>query len=284
MGVGDIGAMHDLVRRERKCKADVDGRGAGRINDAGMDGRPGSDFYGSWKQRRRDRISISDGAWIRAGAYNADDDGTSWADGMRGDGVGVRDVGAVYDGRTGSERHCHNCGDGRTARRVNEYGGVDGQWNDERHNTQQHWRDGIDVGDGAWVEYGAGIVYGTGAGGYDGMRGDGVGVGDVGAVPCGTWGAGDPAGGDDGGRSWRKRDAGMVGGPCRAERDATTEPSGDGVDVDDGAWGGPGARDVYGKDARRAYGMRGDGVGVGDVGEVHDWAGGSGHTTGGDDG
>ena len=104
MGVGDIGAMHDLVRRERKCKADVDGRGAGRINDAGMDGRPGSDFYGSWKQRRRDRISISDGAWIGAGAYNADDDGTSWADGMRGDGVGVGYVNEVQVG-TPIERH-----------------------------------------------------------------------------------------------------------------------------------------------------------------------------------
>ena len=126
--------------------------------------------------------SISDGAWIRAGAYNADDDGTSWADGMRGDGVGVRDVGAVYDGRTGSERHCHNCGDGRTARRVNEYGGVDGQWNDERHNTQQHWRDGIGVCDGAWIGAGTDYADVDGPSRADGMRGDGVGVGDVGAV------------------------------------------------------------------------------------------------------
>ena len=92
VGVGDVGTVHDLVRRERKCKADDDGRGAGRINDAGMDCRPGSDLYGSWKQRRRDRISISDGAWIRAGNGGTDGDGSSWADGMRGDRLGVGDI------------------------------------------------------------------------------------------------------------------------------------------------------------------------------------------------
>ena len=116
------------------------------------------------------------------------------------------------------------------------------------------------------------------------MRGDGVGVGDVGEVSGGTWGAGDPAGGDDGGGAGREWDAGMVSGPRGAERDATTEPSGDGIDVGDGAWGKPGPGHVYGDGSGGAYGMRGDGVGVGDIGEVHDWAGCSGHSAGGDDG
>jgi hypothetical protein len=266
VGVGDIGAMHDLVRRERKCKADVDGRGAGRINDAGMDGRPGSDFYGSWKQRRRDRISISDGAWIRAGAYNADDDGTSWADGMRGDGVGVRDVGAVYDGRTGSERHCHNCGDGRTARRVNEYGGVDGQWNDERHNTQQHWRDGIDVGDGAWIRAGAGGADRHGPGRADRVRGDGVGVGDIGAVHDGRPGdARHRRCCADGRGAGREHDGGILDGRREHERGISQQCGGVRLGVGDGAWIRAGTGGADGDGTSRADRMRVDRVGVGDV-------------------
>jgi hypothetical protein len=41
------------------------------------------------------------------------------------------------------------------------------------------------------------------------MRGDGVGVGDVGAVPGGAWCSGDAAGGDDGGR-WEREHVGGV--------------------------------------------------------------------------
>ena len=43
------------------------------------------------------------------------------------------------------------------------------------------------------------------------MRGDGVGVGDVGEVRGGAWGSGDAAGGDDGRGSGREREPGMVG-------------------------------------------------------------------------
>jgi hypothetical protein len=43
------------------------------------------------------------------------------------------------------------------------------------------------------------------------MRGDGVGVGDVGALSCGARGRRDKAGGDDGRGAGRERDAGVVG-------------------------------------------------------------------------
>ena len=53
-----------------------------------------------------------------------------------------------------------------------------GTW-PEHHAKGQRSRDGIDIGDGAWSQHGAGDVHGTGEGGSDRMRGDRVGVGDV---------------------------------------------------------------------------------------------------------
>ena len=101
------------------------------------------------------------------------------------------------------------------------------------------------------------------------MRGDGVGVGDIGEVHGDARGAGDTAAGDDGGGAGRReRDAGVVGGRGGIERDAWTEPSGDRVGVGDGARGEHGACDVHGTGSGGAHGMRGDGVGVGDIGTL----------------
>ena len=93
------------------------------------------------------------------------------------------------------------------------------------------------------------------------MRGDGVGVGDVGEVHGGARGSGDAAGGDDGRGAGRQRDAGMVVdvGSMSVTR---SQPGGDGVGVGDGArvrlglvaytaMGGRGRRD-----ARRRSGSR----------------------------
>ena len=61
----------------------------------------------------------------------------------------------------------------------------------------------------------------------------------------------------------------MVGGRGDDERDGWVESGGDGVGVGDGAWGGDGACEhVHGEGTGGADGMRGDGVGVGDIGEV----------------
>jgi hypothetical protein len=88
------------------------------------------------------------------------------------------------------------------------------------------------------------------------------------------------AGGGDG----RERDAGVVGGRGGIERDAPTEPSGDRVGVGDGARGEHGACDVHGTGSGGAHGVRGDAVGVGDIGEVPGDARSAGDTAGGDDG
>ena len=66
------------------------------------------------------------------------------------------------------------------------------------------------------------------AGGADGMRGDGVGVGDVGAVPGGAWGTGHAAGGDDGWGAGREHEQAMSLWTLGAERDATVNRAGTG--------------------------------------------------------
>ena len=76
----------------------------------------------------------------------------------------------------------------------------------------------------------------------------------------------------------------IFGGRGGLERDASTEPSGDRVGVGDGARGEPGACDVHGAGSGGAHGMRGDGVGVGDIDEVQGDAWSPGDTAAGDDG
>ena len=94
------------------------------------------------------------------------------------------------------------------------------------------------------------------------MRGDGVAVGDVGAVSCGARGWRDKADVDDDRGAWGQRDAGVVGGHCRTEQDASLEPRRHGIGVDYGTrieYGGGGS---YSAGEGGAHGMRGDGVGV----------------------
>jgi hypothetical protein len=145
-------------------------------------------------------------------------------------------------------------------------------------------RDRVGVGDGARGRPGADVVHEHGTGGADGMRGDGVGVGDVSKVQGRTRKNEDAAGGDDG----RGPECILVGGLVSEwpghELYASDEPRGDGVGVGDGARGGPGAGVVHQHGTGGADGMRGDGVGVGDVGEVHSRTWRMGDQAGGDDG
>ena len=107
-----------------------------------------------------------------------------------------------------------------------------------------------------------------------------MGVGDVGEVSGRARGWIDTAGGDDGRGEGRERDTGVVGGWGRVERDASGEPGGVRVGVDDGAWGRHGAGEGDGSHEVGAYGMRGNSLGVGDVSEVHGGARKAGHSTG----
>jgi hypothetical protein len=73
------------------------------------------------------------------------------------------------------------------------------------------------------------------------MRGDGLGVRDIGEVQGDARGAGDTAAGDDCGGAGRKQDSGLVGGRGGIQRDASSERCGQRTGVDNGARCGHGA-------------------------------------------
>jgi hypothetical protein len=202
---------------------------------------------------------------------------------MREDVVGVGDFGAVSCGAR-CRRDTSGGDDGRGAgweRQpdvVHEHGGTE-----QDAASESRWH-GIGVDDSTRIEHGGGGIYSAGSGGTHGMRGDGVAIGDVSAVSCGSRGRRDTSGVDDGRGAGGKRDAGVVGGHCRTEQDAAIEPRRDRVGVDDGTRIEHGDGCAYSAGEGGTHGMRGDGLAVGDVGAVSCWARGRRDTSGGDDG
>ena len=87
---------------------------------------------------------------------------------------------------------------------------VSGRWLGQCDALGKQCGDWFCACDSARVEPWACGFHGDDAVRADGMRGDRVGVGDIGAMLCGDLGAGDAARGDDGRGSRRKRDTGMV--------------------------------------------------------------------------
>jgi hypothetical protein len=202
---------------------------------------------------------------------------------MRGDGMGVGDVSTVSCGAR-DRRDTADGDDGRGAGRNFEPRMVGGHGSNQQDAKIEPRRHRIGVDDGTRIEHGGGGVHGPGEGRAHGMRGDDVAVGDVGAVSCGPRRRRNTAGGHDGRGARGKRDTGVVGGLIRTEQDAADEPGRQRICVDDGTrieYGGGG---VYCKGEGGAHGMRGDGMGVGDVGAVSCWAWGRRDTSGGDDG
>jgi hypothetical protein len=183
--------------------------------------------------------------------------------------VGVGDVGAVPGGAWVSG-HSSDDGDRRGAEREHDGGLVRGRDRHERDGTGQCSCDGVSVGDGTRGRAGAAGIYRSCEDRRDGMRGDGVGVGDVDAVLGILGGHRDAAGGDDGGRAVRERQRHVLVGYGRDERDRTIQQRRNWVSVGDGTRGRAWACFVYSGGADGGDGMRGDGVGVGDVGAVPD--------------
>jgi len=115
------------------------------------------------------------------------------------------------------------------------------------------------------------------------MRGDRVGVGDISEVSGDAWSSGDTASCDDSRAAGREHDTGVVSRHGINERDARAERRGDRAGVDDNTRGEHGTRDIHRADTGGAHGMRGDRVGVGDIGEVSSDAWRSGDTASCDD-
>jgi hypothetical protein len=283
VGVGDIGEVPGDARSAGDAAGDDDSGAAGRQRDAGLvGGRSRSNRDGS-TEPSGDRVGVGDGARGEHGACDVHGTGSGGAHGLRGDGVGVGDIGEV-PGHARSARDTAADDDGRTQGRERDAGVVGGRGGLERDGSTEPSGDRVGVGDGARGEHGACDVHGTGSGGAHGLRGDGVGVGDIGEVPGDARSAGDAAGDDDSGGAGRQRDAGVVNELGRLKRDDATEPSGDRVGVGDGARGEHGACDVHGTGSGGAHGLRGDGVGVGDIGEVSGDARSAGDAAADDDG
>ena len=102
------------------------------------------------------------------------------------------------------------------------------------------------------------------------MRGDGVGVGDVGAVSRGARGRRHAADGDDGGIEGRQHEPGMVSRWGYVESASFVELCRDRRGLDDRVRQQLGDSASHGEGSDGAHGMRGIGLGVGDVGEMQD--------------
>ena len=202
---------------------------------------------------------------------------------MRVDGLGVRDVGEVPGGAS-DRGHPTGVDDGGRARGQRVAGMVFGHSRSEHGTSREPGRHGVDVSDGAWVEHGAGGTHIEGTRGAHGVRVDGVGVGDVGEVSGGAWRRGDSACSADCRIKGWERDTGMVVGRGHDERRPTREPRLGTLCIDDGAWVEHGAGVAHEERADGAHGVRVDGVGVGDVGEVQGRTWGVRHAAGDDDG
>jgi len=107
------------------------------------------------------------------------------------------------------------------------------------------------------------------------MREYGVGFGDLGEVPGRHGISGHSSSGDYGRGKGRECNAGILSGCIRAERNASPESSGDGIELSDGARVEHGACELHSKRSGGPHGMRVNRVGVGDLSEV---SGGTGRT------
>ena len=105
-----------------------------------------------------------------------------------------------------------------------------------------------------------------------------------GEVSGDAWVSGDTASGDDGTGSLRERDTGMAYGLWIIERDATAKSSGNSISAGDDTRSKHEACGVHGAGSGGAHGMRGNGMGVGHIGEVPGDVWGLGDTASGDDG
>ena len=96
-----------------------------------------------------------------------------------------------------------------------------------------------------------------------------MGIGDIGAVHDEAWGWWDTTcGGDDGRGEGREQDAVILSGPWLCEQYVSREPCIFWVGISGGSRFVHWACGFHGEDAIRADGMRGDRVGVRDIGEV----------------
>ena len=149
---------------------------------------------------------------------------------------------------------------------------VIGHWLSQRDESREQC--GVEIGcsDSSRGWFWACGFHGDGAVRTFGMQEDRVGVGDIGAMPCGAWCSGDAACGDDGRRAIRQRDRRILVRYWSSQLEEGIQQGRDRVNVSDGTRGWIWACGAHNDDAFRTVGMRGDRVGVGDINMVLDGA------------
>jgi hypothetical protein len=166
-----------------------------------MVGRHGSAEQDAWAEPSGDRVGVSHGARIEHGACQPLREGSSGADELRGDGMGVGDISEMsFDawgfGNTTIRFFRWSAGRERDTGVVGRHGGS------ELDACSKPSGDRVGVIYDAWIEHGVCGAHMDDSGGADGLRGDGMGVGDISEVSSVTSPFGLTSGGDDG------RDAG----------------------------------------------------------------------------
>ena len=174
-------------------------------------GLGGSEWDAAW-QPGLDGVGVCDSAGVKLGAFDVHGEVTGRANGMRGDGVGIRDVCEMFS-RSEHDGKSARCDDGGGSCGKREPWMVGGHGRHELHAKVKSCRDRIRVLDDPWRRYGSFDVHREVAAGDHGMRGNRVGIGHVGEVSSGARGSWEPAGGDDVGRKDRKHQPGMVSRP-----------------------------------------------------------------------
>jgi hypothetical protein len=283
MGVGDISEVFGVAWGLEHPIGGDDGWDAGRERDTGMVGRQCGAERDTWAEPSGDRVGVSHGARIEHGACDLHRVGQSGEDRLRVDGMGVGDISEVRGDAWGSG-HTSGGDDGRGAGRERDTGVFGRNGGAEQGAWAEPSGDRVGVSHGARIEHGAFEPLRAGSSGADGRRGDGMGVGDVSEVSGDAWDSGHTSGGDDCRVAGRERDTGVVGRHAWTEQHSQSEPSGDRVGVSHGARIEAGACDLHREGSSGADGLRGDGMGFGDISEERGDAWGSEHTSGGDDG
>ena len=197
--------------------------------------------------------------------------------------MGIRNVGAMpHESQQQGNSTAGN--DSRSTIGERESCVVGGRDGHEHDATGQRGLDGILVSDGARVGLGHHGIHRARSWRPYGMRGDGLGVRHVCEVLGGSGIRGHAAGVDDGRGAWRQYEPRVVCGRWRSEYGTECEPSRDRVGISDGTRSKLRACTIYQNGSRGAHRMRGDGMGVGHLGEVSCRARGSRDPAGGDDG
>ena len=197
--------------------------------------------------------------------------------------MGIRNVGAMpHESQQQGNSTAGN--DSRSTIGERESCVVGGRDGHEHDATGQRGLDRILVSDGARVGLGHHGIHRARSWRPYGMRGDGLGVRHVCEVLGGSGIRGHAAGVDDGRGAWRQYEPRVVCGRCRSEHAEKSKQGGNGNGISDGTRSKLGGVTDHRNGARGTHRMRGDGMGVGHLGEVSCRARGSRDPAGGDDG